>query len=184
MITICMFDLLIYFIKKIFKFSLRNQTPPTTPQRVRSAAQQNERDSRVLESPEHHRTPHHVRMARLSSVPPIPPPVFMPAVPPPAPIFRNLPPELAQQYAALPPLYPMRQRSVVPAPAPAPVLAHYPNLPLDLTWRVAALPPILEQGRGRGRSRGNNIAAQYAALPLVCFILYYILRKADFCTYF
>ena len=34
-----------------------NQTPPNTPQRIRTAAQRNERDQRLLDSPVHRRTP-------------------------------------------------------------------------------------------------------------------------------
>jgi hypothetical protein len=175
---------------------IRDPTPPTTPERVRNVAQRNERDQRVLDSPEHHRTPHHVRIARLGvSVPPIPPPVFMPPpiAPPPAPLYSHLPAHLAEQYAALPPLNPRRQALVAPvpapqlapafipapAPAPAPVM-RYQHLPADLAQRVAALPPLIQPGRGRGRGRGrvNNptmpfaeIAAQHAALQPVCFIL-------------
>jgi len=105
----------------------RNQTPPTTPQRVRSSAQQDERDQRFLDSPVRHRTPHHVRMAQLgAAVPPIPAPVFVapPVVPPPAPLYRHLPAHLAQQLAALPPMNPVYQgrRQLSAAPAPAPVL--------------------------------------------------------------
>ena len=106
----------------------------TTPERVRTEAQRNERDQRVLDSPEHHRTPHQVRIERLgASVPPIRPPIFMPQappiVPPPAPVYSNLPAHLAQQYAALPPLQPRRQASVAPVPPlqPAPPLAPVTN---------------------------------------------------------
>ena len=152
---------------------------PTTP----------ERDQRVLESPEYHRTPHNVRIARLgASIPPVPPPVFMPPpnAPQPAPVYSHLPEELARQYAALPPLHPRRQSSVQPVPAPAfapaPVTA-YRNLPPHLAQQLAALPPLIQpgRGRGRGRGRGNNtvapaplpfaeIAAQYAALQPVSVI--------------
>ena len=159
-----------------------------------------------MESPEYHRIPHNVRMAQSSvSVPSIPPHVFMPPamVPPPAPVYRNLPAHLAQQYAALPDLYLRREVSVAPqlapafVPAPAPQLApafvpapaRYSHLPADLAERVAALPPLIERGRGRGRGRGRSrgsstsvpaplpyaeLAAQYAALPSVCFILHFI----------
>ena len=133
-------------------------------------------------------------MAQSSvSVPSIPPHVFMPPamVPPPAPVYRNLPAHLAQQYAALPDLYPRREASVAPQLAPAfvPAPAHYSHLPADLAERVAALPPLIERGRGRGRGRGRSrgsstsvpaplpyaeLAAQYAALPSVCFILHFI----------
>ena len=172
-------------------------------------AQQNERDQRVLESPEYHRTPHHVQIARLgASVPPVPPLVFTlpPDVPPPAPVYSHLPAHLAQQYAALPPLYPRRQASVapapalqlappfVPAPAPAPV-TRYQHLPPHLAQQLAALPPLIQHGRGRGRGRGNNptapapapapaparltyaqIVARYDALQPVCFILLLYLK--------
>ena len=169
---------------------IRDQTPPTTPERVRNAAQRSEHDQRVLESPEYHRTPHNVRIARSgASVPPVPPPAFMP---PPAPVYSHLPPHLAQQYAALPPLHPRRQASVAPlpvpqlapafVPVPAPVMG-YQHLPANLAQQLAALPPLIQhgRGRGRGRGRGNNttvpaaaplpfaeIAARYAALQPVC----------------
>ena len=181
----------------------RDPTPPTTPEHFRNAAQQNERDQRVLDSPEHHRTPHHVRIARLGVH--VPPPVFMPPAivppppPPPAPIYSHLPAHLAQQYAALPDLYPRRQASVVPLPVPqlapafvpTPALARYSHLPADLAQQVAALPPLMERGRGRGRRYNTTapaphpapaplpfaeIAAQYAALPPVCFVLFGNLR--------
>ena len=187
----------------------RDQTPPTTPERVRSEAQQNERGQRVLESPEYHRTPHHVRLARSGVfTPAMPPPVFMPpvVVAPHASVYNDLPPHLAQQYTALSDLYPRRlgQASVAPGPGPqlAPAFvpapaapARYPNLPTDLAQRLAALPPLVERGRGSGRGRGrpraNNttapanapltyaeIAAQYANLSSVCtmtcFMFYFI----------
>ena len=123
----------------------RDQTSPSTPERVRSAAQRNERDQRILESPEYHRPPHNVRI-NVSA------PVFMPqpVAPPPVPIYSNFPPHLAQQYEALQNLYPRRDTSVapllapafVPAPAPAPAPApptRFSHLPPDLAQRVAAL---------------------------------------------
>ena len=123
---------------KFWVFS--DQTPPTTPERVQSSAQQNEREQRVLDSPEHHRTPHQVRMARLgAAVPPIPAPVFLPppVVPPPAPVYRHLPAGLAQDFVALPPLVQHgrgrgrgRGRGTVPAPIPfAEIAAQYAALP-------------------------------------------------------
>ena len=142
-------------------------------------------------------------MAQLAaSIPPVPPPVFTPsAIGPPPPIYSHLPAHLAQQYAALPELYPRRQASVAPVPAPqlepafapVPAPAHYSHLPADLARQVAALPPLIERGRGRGRGRGrrNNttfpapaplpfaeIAAQYAALPSVCLVLFVSLRQS------
>lgn len=180
---------------------IRYQTPQTTPERVRSLAQRNERDQRVLESPEHHRTPHHVRIARLGVFgASIPPPVFMPAstVAPPAPVYTHLPAHLAQQYAALPPLQTRRQASVAPvhppqlAPAFVPAPSRYHHLPANLAQQLAALPPLIPLGRGRGRDRGignsviapaplpfSEIAAQYAALPSVRFILFVTLSEAN-----
>ena len=187
MIIICMIYLFIY-IKLYSNYILdgRDPTPPTTPERFRNAAQQNERDQRVLDSPEHHRTPHHVQIAQLGAS--VPPPVFMPPAivpppppPPPPPIYSHLPAHLAQQY-----LYPSVAPVLAPAFVPAP--ARYSHLPADLAQCVAALPPLMEHGRGRGRGRsrsrgrGNDttvpaplpfseIAARYAALPYVSFFL-------------
>ena len=79
----------------------RDNSPLTTPQRVTAAARQTERDQRILESPEIHRT-------RLG-----PPPPFAnnniipPVVPPPIQQFPHLPANLAQQLVALPPLNPV-----------------------------------------------------------------------------
>ena len=118
----------------------------------------------------------------------VPPPPLN--VPPPASVYRNLPPDLARMYAALPPLQPTRQASVAPQLAPPfvplPVLApapvtHYQHLPSDFAQQLAALPPLIPQSRGRGR--GNNatvsapapacltyaqIVARYDALQPVC----------------
>ena len=166
----------------------RDQTPPTTPEHVRSEAQQTECDQRVLESPDHHRTLHHVQMAQSHvSIAPIPPPVFVPPtiVPPPAPIYSNLDSRLAQQYASLPDLYQRRQPSIAPVPAPqlapafvpAPAPAWFSNI-LDLAQRYAALPLLIQRGRGRGRVNPplsyEELAAQYAALPPVCLMSYFI----------
>jgi hypothetical protein len=121
--------------------------------------------------------------------PPIPPPLFPaiipPVVPQPIPQFNNLPVNLAQQLAALPPLNPVRQRGrgiggrqapMVPvsalalapafelAPAVAPATTRYQNLPNDLAQRLAELPslPQIPQ-RGRGR---RNIPAPAPLAPL------------------
>ena len=176
----------IMYLDLFFGWVYRDQTPLTTPERVRSEAQHNKRDQRVLESPEHRRIPLTVQLAQSGILAPHIPPVFMPSavVPPRAPIYPNLPPHLAQQYAALPDLYPRRQVSVAPqlapafvptpaqhqpVPVPAPQLApafvpvpaqaqaQYPNLPADLAQRLASLPPLMEHGRGRGRGRGRPI---------------------------
>jgi len=165
----------------------RDQTPPSTPERVRDAAQRDdhERRQRVMESPQNRR------------------------VPEPVPVDNDLldrqfnyprPVDLAQMVANLPPLNPVvrrgrgRQAPVDPAPAlgpafdlgppfapaPAPAPAQYQYINANLVQQVAALPPLQQRGRGRGR-RGHNpapalapmnfeeIAVQYAALPPVCF---------------
>jgi hypothetical protein len=168
-------------------FNYRDNTPPTTPQRVIATAQQAERDQRVLESPEIHRTPHHVRITRLGPLNPPPPfdNIIPPAVPPPNPQFPHLPPNLLQQLAALPPLNPVRQRGrgrgrqapIVPvpafalapafelAPAAAASTTHYQNLRDDLAQRLAEL-PSLPQIPQRGRSRRNIPAPAVAPAPL------------------
>jgi hypothetical protein len=158
-------------------FSSREQTPPNSPQRARTAAQWNERDQRILDSPVRHRTPHHVRMLHMAQPPPSPPLL------PPVPVYNHLPAHLAQQLAALPPL-PQRGRGrgrgrgrAPPAPVPAnindpfaaplPVAPHYNHLPPHLAQQLAALPPL---GRGNHHVAPPpvpfaNLAAQYAALP-------------------
>jgi hypothetical protein len=159
---------------------------PTTPERFRSGAQRNERDQRVLESPEHRRIPHHVQIAQSGvSAPPIHPPIFMPPaiVPPPAPVYQNLPSHLAQQYADLPDLYPRRQASVAPPPVPqlAPAFVPVPgpgpyrNRPANLAQRLAALPPapvpqlapafLPTPGPGQYQNLPAHLAQQLAALP-------------------
>ena len=100
-----------------------DQTPPNTPQRNQALTRQAERDDRTLDSPQHHRTPHHIRIERLAHA--VPPPIFhTPHIPvagpaqhdnpfnanyaPPPPVYQHLPQDLAQRYAALPPLRPTR----------------------------------------------------------------------------
>ena len=109
--------------------NIRPETPPNTPQRVRIAAQQSERDSRVLDSPEHRRLsePHSSRVP--------PPRLNLPNIPAPLPagsnssvdpfaapgqpavyngqVYNNLPAGLAAQVAqvaAMAPMPALRQR--------------------------------------------------------------------------
>jgi hypothetical protein len=143
----------------------RDQTPPSTPQRVQEAARQNERDQRVLDSPEQRRIPQD---------------------PPPIPRFTHLPANLAQQLAELPPLRQRGRRrqapdSIVPAPVPAPAFAlapaftpapapapyHYEHLPDHLAQQLAALPSFPQRGRIR-RGYSRNIPV----LPHVCFFIF------------
>ena len=82
----------------------RDQTPPSTsstPQlfRDREAAQQNERDQRVL-SPENRRVPEHLPLPVNND----------PVVPPLHPQYHYLPENLAEQWANLQPLIPVGQR--------------------------------------------------------------------------
>ena len=105
------------------------ETPPNTPQRVWIAAQQAERDSRVLDSPEHQRLsePHSSRISlpRLNfgniaaPFPVVPNSSVDPFAAPGQPAvyngqaYNNLPAGLAAQVAAVAPMAPMpalRQR--------------------------------------------------------------------------
>jgi hypothetical protein len=163
-------------------FEYRDNTPPSTPERVRAAAQQYERDQRVMDSPEQRRIPH----------PPPPFPMVPPMVPPPIPQFSHLPANLQQQLAALPPLNPVRGGRgrgrgrgrgapvvpasapafalapafelapapapvpvPIPAPVPAPSTTHYQHLPPHLAQQLATL-PSLPQLPQRGRVRRSN----------------------------
>ena len=162
----------------------RNQTPPNTPQCIRTAAQRNERDQRLLDSPVYRRTP---QIAQLG--PPVLPPVnnnnnndpFLVA-PPPGPVYSHLPADLAQHVAALPSLHPTGQRgrrrqlpnSVLPVPAPVPIpvsvppvpATHYQHLPANLAQQLAELPPLPQHSRGRGRGRTNHNRTNPAPAPL------------------
>jgi hypothetical protein len=140
-------NLIEFFFGKLF----RDQTPPTTPERVRTAAQQEERNQRVLDSPENRRTPH---PAIVSNNHFVVPPVAAPSVP----VYSHLPPHLAQALANLPPLNPPAQRgrrrhvtTSIPTLAPA----------FDLAQRVANLPPLNPPVQ-RGRRR-------QVTAPAVCF---------------
>ena len=87
-----------------------NQTPPTTPERFRTAAQQEERDQRVMGSLGWHMIPDQ------QPSPPLPAPV-------PAPLTIE---QLTAQHAALPALQPVRHgrpRKNIPVPALAPAPA-------------------------------------------------------------
>ena len=117
----------------------RDQTPPNTPQRVRTAARQSERDNRTLDSPEHRRIPQqpiHPQIQPLQfnniPVPQVLPPApnALPLDDPfaqPAPInfngyqYHHLPADLAQavQNVNAMPLAPLRRRT--PAQVPPPV---------------------------------------------------------------
>jgi len=143
---ICKFFFLSFY-QTHFSLNIRPETPPNTPQRVRIAAQQAERDSRVLESPEHRRLsePH-------SSC--IPPPRF------------NLP-DISAPLPAVP------NSSVDPFAAPGQPTVYngqaYNNLPAGLAAQVAALGamapmPALCQRRGR-RAPENSAPPPPVQLP-------------------
>ena len=111
-------------------FFFRDQTPPNTPQRVRTAARQSERDSRTLDSPEHRRIPqqpiHHPQIQPLhfDNIPVPPPPQNAMALDDPfAPLpqvnfngqqYHHLPPELAQRVQNLIPAHGHGQGHVPP----------------------------------------------------------------------
>jgi len=150
--------------------TIRPETPPNTPQRVRIAAQQAERDSRVLDSPEHRHLsePHSSRIA--------PPRFHLPNIPAPLPAgpsnnvdpfaapgqsavlngqtYNNLPAGLAAQVAAVAAMAPMpalrqrRGRRAAENPAPPP--------PVPLPVRAPPVPVY--------HHLPNALAAQLAAL--------------------
>jgi hypothetical protein len=93
-------------------------TPPTSPQRHQEAARNAERSARLMASPEQCRTPAGPSAASISANPP--PSVAQASTRGPYP---NLPPHLAAQLAALPPLpsAPRRGRPLPSMLAPPPV---------------------------------------------------------------
>jgi len=112
--------------------TIRPETPPNTPQRVRIYAQQAERDSRVLDSPEH-RCLSEPQSSRMP-----PPRLNLPHIPAPVPAVPN--------------------SSVDPFAAPGqPAVLNgqtYNNLPAALAAQVAALaamPPMPAVCQRRGR---------------------------------
>jgi hypothetical protein len=127
----------------------RPETPPNTPQRVRAAARQNERNNRTLDSPQHHRTPHQ-------------------------PVQPHIPP-LQFGGIPLPQHPPLPGNMVIPddpfaLPAQVPAAVHfnghqYGHLPQHLAQQLQNLPPVplplLHQGQGRGQ------------LPPVSLILFF-----------
>jgi len=125
-------------LKIKIKFNYRPETPPNTPQRARTAAQQHERDNRTLDSPQRHRIPHQ------------PGPIQIPPL-----HFNNIP---MPQAPFLPgnviiPDDPF----ALPAQLPGPVNFNgqqYQNLPQHLAQQLqnvpALPPPPPAQGRGHG----------------------------------
>ena len=125
-------------------FFVRDQTPPNTPQRVRTAARQSERDNRTLDSPEHRR---------------IPQPIFPQIQPLQFPIPQVIPP----------PQNPIAIDDPFGLPAINP--QQFQHLPPDLAQRFANLPPLQPaQGRGRGRGRGNRPLPPPVCIFYLCFI--------------
>ena len=160
------------YFPPLIPFNIRPETPPNTPQRVHIAAQQSERDSRVLDSPEHR----HLSEPHSSRIPP--PRLNLPNIPAPLPAvpnssvdsfaapgqpavyngqtYNHLPPELAARMAAMAamptaPARRQRRNNQTPAPPlppiqpvapPPPPLQVYHNLPANLAAQLAALPAM------------------------------------------
>ena len=104
-------------------------TPPTSPQCHQEAARHAERTSRLMASPEQRRTPAGPSAASTSAPFALPPPPIAQASSG-GPVtfgeqtFHHLPPNLAAQVAALPPLRPVAPRRGRPSAstlAPPPV---------------------------------------------------------------
>lgn len=83
----------------------RSVTPPNTPQRARNAARQQERDQRIMNTPQHRRIPAPLLNPPAPAPAPFDDPFLVaPAMAPVAlngQVYHNLPPELAAQVAAL-----------------------------------------------------------------------------------
>jgi hypothetical protein len=121
-------------------------TPLTSPQLAQQAARDEERNLRIMGSPEQRRTP---------TVPSIPTSTLATYG---GRTYHHLPANLAAQLAALPPMPARPLSTLAPstsastsAPAPAPALAStstfgghqtYSHLPANLDAQLAALPPI------------------------------------------
>jgi hypothetical protein len=128
----------------LINLKYRPETPPNTPQRARSAARQNERDNRNLDSPEHRRTPHHSGPAQI-------PPLQLP-IPPAPPVPGNA---IVPDDPFGPPLAPIQFNG-----------RQYQHLPAHLAQQLAALPALPSpRGRGRGRGRGIHPAPP---MPVSC----------------
>ncbi|KAG5633386.1 hypothetical protein H0H81_008243, partial [Sphagnurus paluster] len=125
---------------------------------AQALARQTDRDERTLDEPARRRIPQYQ--------------------------YQNLPPHLAQAYAALPPLNPLAPPPAIfhpPPPPPQLLTLHVPtahqNLPAHLAQAYAALPPLIpprnalplpppvpSRGRGRGRGRSRFILPPLPAL--------------------
>ncbi len=139
----------------------RTETPPNTPQHAQIASQNQERANRVLESPKIRCTPRptiqHPFIPPLNFGPvnipiaqnaPIAEDSFLPPAPAP-PQYQHLPPALAQQLAALPPMpAPVcrgrhrQHQPPPPPPPPPPPLA--PNIVPPLLQPHLPVPPPLQ----------------------------------------
>jgi hypothetical protein len=128
----CKYSFILLFFLLIL-LNIRPETPPNTPQRVRIAAQRSERDSRVLDSPEHRHLsePHSSR---------IPPPRF------------NLP-NIPAAFPAVP------NSSVDPFAAPGQPAVYngqtYNHLPPDLAACMAAI-TAMPTAPARRQCRNNQ----------------------------
>ena len=112
-------------------------TPPTSPQRIQHAARHQERNQRLMGSPEQRRTP--------TAPAPLPLPTFN------RQIYSHLSADLAAQVAALPPLIPLRRTISHAQPAAVPPIS------IPLPCSISAVPDqILSTAQ---------LAAAYAALP-------------------
>jgi len=112
----------------------RPETPPNTPQRAQAAARQNERNNRILDSPQQHRIPHNPGLIHVE-------PLHFNHIPIPLPPGNQVVPDDPDDPFAL--------------PAPN----NYTHLPPHLAQQLHNLPAFPAQGRGRGRGRGQGHVA-------------------------
>ena len=129
-----MYVLFLNVLYIFFHLKYGSETPPGTPQRARAAAHQNERDNHNLDSPEHHRIPHHAN-----------PPLLIPLLILPIPQHLPLPENMA-----------ILDDPFGPPPPPAQQYQHLPQHLAEQLQNLPALAPAPGRGRGAGRGRGRG----------------------------
>jgi hypothetical protein len=126
-------------------------TPPTSPQRHQQAARNQERNQRLIGSPEQRRTP---TIPLRLPVPPNPPPVIVEGRE-----LNHLPFELRMQMVGIPPHQPIRRRGhAPPRPFPIPPPLPPPSYPPPPPPLASTNPAITNPAIGSGSATGSGSA--------------------------